>query len=83
MALKTVSIQIPEQLWARVNQSAEYDQMTTDEIVCAAIEKFLEPSAEDILAIEEGLRQLDAGESFCHEEVMASYHARSFPDKAA
>jgi predicted transcriptional regulator len=83
MALITVSIQIPEEVWAQVNQSAEDHQMTTDDVVYTAVEKFLEPSDEDILAIEEGLRQLDAGQSFSHEEVMNSYHARIFADKTA
>jgi predicted transcriptional regulator len=83
MALITVSIQIPEELWAQVIQSAEYHQATTDAVVYTAVEKFFEPSADDILAIEEGLRQLNAGESFSHEEVMASYHARIFAYKAA
>jgi predicted transcriptional regulator len=77
MALITVSIQIPEELWAQVNQSAEYHQATTDEVIYTAVEKFFEPSAEDILAIEEGLRQADAGEFVEHEEVMALLEART------
>jgi predicted transcriptional regulator len=83
MALINVSIQIPEELWAQVNQSAEHHHITADDVVYTAVEKFFGPSAEDIIAIEEGLRQLDAGESFSHEEVMATYHARLFADKAA
>ncbi len=76
MALKTVSIQIPEELWARVTQAAEHHQMTSDDVVYTAIENFFELSEEDRLAVEEGIRQADAGELIDHEEVVAWFEAQ-------
>jgi len=76
MALITVSVQIPEELWARVTQSAEINQMTPDDVVYTAVENFFELSEEDRFAIEEGIRQADAGELIDHEEVVAWFEAQ-------
>ena len=76
MAVITVSLQIPEELWARVLQSAEQHQVDADDVVYNAVERFLELSEEDHAAIEEGIRQVDAGELIDHEEVVAWLEAQ-------
>jgi predicted transcriptional regulator len=83
MATTTVSLEIPDELLAQVQATAERYKVKSEAILLSAVEHYLEVDMETRLAVEEGLRQLDAGESFSHEEVMASYHARIFADKAA
>jgi predicted transcriptional regulator len=76
MAVITVSLQIPEELWARVLQSAEHHRVDADDVVYTAVEQFFELSAEDRLAIEEGIRQADNGELIDHEEVVAWFEKK-------
>lgn len=83
MATTTVSFEIPDELLAQVLATAELYKVNSDAILLSAVEHYLEADTETRLAVEDGIRQLDAGESFSHEAVMASYHARIFADKAA
>jgi len=71
MALITVSIDLPEELWEQVQQSASHHSVDVNDVVYTAVQEFFELSNDDRLAIAEGIRQADAGELIDHEEVVA------------
>jgi predicted transcriptional regulator len=83
MATTTISLQIPDDLLAQVREAATQHDVRLDDVLLSAVEHYLALDIETRLAVEEGIRQLDAGESFSHEEVMADYHARKLRNQAA
>jgi predicted transcriptional regulator len=83
MTMTTISLQIPDVLLAQVRDAASQHHVRPDDVLLSAVEHYLALDIETRLAVEEGIRQLDAGESFSHEEVMARYHARRLRDQAA
>jgi predicted transcriptional regulator len=70
MSLITVSIQVPEELWQQVQELAAANEATSDAVVYTALTNHFEPDEETRLAIEEGIRQADAGQFIEHEEVL-------------
>jgi predicted transcriptional regulator len=83
MATTTISLQIPDDLLAQVRETASQHHVRPDDVLLSAVEHYLALDAETRLAVEEGIRQLDAGESFSHEEAMARFHARRLREQAA
>jgi RHH-type transcriptional regulator, rel operon repressor / antitoxin RelB len=76
MSAVTISLQIPQELWRRLEKASEYGAISTDDTVVSALEQYLEYEDETRAAVEEGIRQADAGELIDHEEVVKWFEAK-------
>lgn len=76
MSAVTVSLQIPQELWSRLEKSSEHEAMSTDDTILSALTRYFEYEDETRAAVEEGIRQADAGELIDHEEVVKWFEAK-------
>lgn len=75
MATKTVTARIPEKNVKALDALAKFQQRDRSYIINQAVNQLI---LEDQLfreAVEEGLRQMEAGQGIPHEEVVAEFEA--------
>lgn len=76
MAVETITFEISEELIATVDEIASHRSVTRAVIMQDALEEYL-ANYQDLQAdIEEGERQIAAGETVPHEEVVAWFKAK-------
>jgi predicted transcriptional regulator len=67
---------IDSELLKRLDALANAQGRPRDELAEAALRWFVECEERDMKAIEEGIRELDAGKFISHEDLMAELRAR-------
>jgi predicted transcriptional regulator len=81
--MTTFTVELDADTADALSKVANERSIPTESLIAAAAEWWLvdqaaegDWSAEDIVAIEEGIAQLDRGESISHEEVMTAMRAK-------
>jgi predicted transcriptional regulator len=70
MALKTVTVRIPEEKVKKLDASAAHQQRDRRFIINEAIDQYLSLQEYHLALIDEGIRAADAGEVVPHSEVL-------------
>ena len=72
MALSyTTSLRLPAEMRERYEALARITGRTRNGLMIEAMEQFIERQMSEIALIQEGIRQLDAGEGIAHDDVVA------------
>src|SRR6185437_3780289 len=70
MALKTVTVRIPEEKVKKLDKAAKQQRRDRSFILNEAVDEYLSLQEYHLALIDEGIRQDEAGEVISHEEVM-------------
>jgi RHH-type transcriptional regulator, rel operon repressor / antitoxin RelB len=83
MALKTVTVRIPEEKVKKLDRAAKQQRRDRSFILNEAVDEYLSLQEYHLALIDEGIRQDDAGEVVSHEEVMKKIRSLSRKKKIA
>jgi predicted transcriptional regulator len=70
MALKTVTVRIPEEKVKKLDSAAAHQQRDRSFILNEAVDQYLSLQAYHLALIDEGIRAAEAGELIPHSEVV-------------
>jgi predicted transcriptional regulator len=76
MGTKTVSLALPEEFIATIDEIASGRDVARDEILRDALALYLADYQELQADLKEGMRQIEAGETVPHDEVKAWFQAQ-------
>jgi predicted transcriptional regulator len=83
MGTNTVtSIRMPEDLRRRYDELARVTGLTRNDLLLEAMEQYLERELHEIALIQEGLAQIDAGETSPLDEVLERFIAQGMFTRA-
>jgi len=83
MALKTVTVRIPEEKVKKLDKAAKQQRRDRSFILNEAVDEYLSLQEYHLALIDEGIRQDEAGEVISHEEVMKRIRSLSKKKKIA
>jgi predicted transcriptional regulator len=83
MALKTVTVRIPEEKVKKLDKAAKQQRRDRSFVLNEAVDEYLSLQEYHLALIEEGIRQDEAGEVISHEEVMKRISSLSKKKKIA
>jgi RHH-type transcriptional regulator, rel operon repressor / antitoxin RelB len=83
MALKTVTVRIPEEKVKKLDRAAKQQRRDRSFILNEAVDEYLSLQEYHLALIDEGIRQDDAGEVVSHEEVTKKIRSLSRKKKIA
>jgi predicted transcriptional regulator len=83
MALKTVTVRIPEEKVKKLDRAAKHQRRDRSFILNEAVDEYLSLQDYHLALIDEGIRQADHGELVPHEEVMKMVRSLSKKKKIA
>jgi predicted transcriptional regulator len=73
--MATVTARIDEETSDRLNQLAKATDRSRSRLIADALHRYIEEESWQVAAIEEGVRQAEAGEFASEDEVRASFAA--------
>jgi predicted transcriptional regulator len=76
MGLASISFEAPEEFVTTVDEIASNREVDRAEILREALATYVADYEDLKASIEEGERQIEAGETVSHEEVVAWFHAQ-------
>ena len=83
MALKTVTVRIPEEKVKKLDRAAKQQRRDRSFILNEAVDEYLSLQEYHLALIDEGIRQDGAGEVVSHEEVTKKIRSLSRKKKIA
>ncbi len=79
-AMATTSLRVPDDLRERYDALAKLTGRSRNELIVQAMERFIDNRMREVALIQEGLDQIDRGDTFTLDEVVADFAARGLLD---